>query len=69
MNDAKIPRMEPIKKAAAESGLSYDAIRILCLQKKITFIRSGTKFLINMDKFAEYLNRGDGSECENDETV
>lgn len=57
--ETKIPRMEPIKKAAAESGLSYDAIRKLCLQKKITFIRSGSKYLINMDRFAEYLNKGD----------
>lgn len=56
MAEKKVPRMEKIKVAAAESGLSYDAIRKLCLQKKIAFIRSGTKYLINMDRFAEYLN-------------
>lgn len=56
MAEIKVPRMIPIKTAAAESGLSYDRIRKLCLQKKIVFIRSGTKILINADKFAEYLN-------------
>ena len=62
--ERKIPRMEPIKKASAESGLSYDAIRKLCLQKKITFIRSGSKYLINMDRFAEYLNRGEADDSD-----
>lgn len=57
--ERKVPRMVPIKTAAAESGLSYDAIRKLCLQKKITFIRSGSKFLVNMDRFVDYLNKGD----------
>lgn len=56
MGEKKVPRMEPIRTAAAESGLSYDAIRKLCLQGKITYIRSGSKYLINMDRFADFLN-------------
>lgn len=64
MGEKKVPRMEPIKTAAAESGLSYDAIRKLCLQGKITYIRSGSKYLINMDRFADFLN---GEEGENNE--
>lgn len=56
MTEQKVPRMLPIKAAAKESGLSYDAIRKLCMQKKIPFIRSGVKYLINMDRFADYLN-------------
>lgn len=56
--ERKIPRMVPIKTAAAESGLSYDFIRKLCIQKKIVFIKSGAKYLINLDKLIEYLNTG-----------
>ena len=61
MTEKKVPRMVKIKTAAAESGLSYDAIRKLCLQKKIPFIRSGAKYLINMDRFIDYLN-GDAND-------
>ena len=56
MAEKRVPRMEKITVASAESGLSYDHIRKLCIQKKIVFIKSGAKYLINMDKFAEYLN-------------
>lgn len=59
-----IPRMVPIKVAAAESGLSYDAIRKLCLKKRIRFIRSGTKILVNVDSFIKYLN---GEEKDSDD--
>lgn len=51
-----VPRMVPIKTASRESGISYDRIRKLCLTGKIVFIRSGNKFLINMDRFIDYLN-------------
>lgn len=53
-----MPRMLPIKQAAEETGLSYGFIRKLCIQKKIVFIRSGNKYFINMQKFAEYLDSG-----------
>ena len=56
MTEMKIPRMEPIKTASRESGISYDRIRKLCLAGKIVFIRSGNKYLINMDRFIDYLN-------------
>lgn len=53
------PTMLTIKAASAQSGLSYDFIRKLCLQGKITYVRAGTKYLINFEKFIEYLNTGD----------
>ena len=53
-----MPRMLPIKQAAEETGLSYNFIRQLCIQKKIVFVRSGNKYFINMQKFAEYLDNG-----------
>ncbi len=54
----EIPIMLTIREAARKSGLSYDAIRKLCLQGKIVFIRIGTKYLINWLRFCEFLNGG-----------
>ena len=57
-----IPTMLTIKEAAEKTGVSYDCIRKLCLQNKIVHIRAGTKYLINFEKFVDYLNTGDGEE-------
>lgn len=51
-----IPRMVTIRQAAAETGLSYDYIRKLCLQQKIVFVRAGSKYLVNMGKLIDFLN-------------
>lgn len=61
---ATLPKMATIAQCAAETGLSYDCIRKLCLQKKIVHIRSGTKYLINVDRLNDYLN-GEQEETEN----
>ena len=53
---AELPRMCTIRQASNESGLSYDAIRKLCIQEKIIFVRAGVKYLINMEKLSDYLN-------------
>ena len=58
----EIPRMLTMKQAAEETGLTYNAVRKMCLQGKIVHIRTGSKFLINMEKFAEFLNEGDGTD-------
>ncbi len=59
------PRMLTIKQVVAETNLSYEFIRQLCLQNKIVFIKAGNKYLINWDKFIDYLNRGTPTEQEN----
>lgn len=51
-----MPTMLTIKKAAEKTGLPYEYIRKLCVQGKIVFVRSGNKYFINMDKFAQFLN-------------
>ena len=51
-----VPRMLTIQQAADETGLSYGCIRIWCLEKRIVFVRSGKKYLINMDRLGDYLN-------------
>lgn len=57
MGESRVmPRMCTIKECAAETGLNYEFLRKLCLQKKIVFIKSGSKYLINLDKLIDYLN-------------
>lgn len=50
------PRMLTIKQTVAETNLPYEFIRQLCLQNKIVYIKTGNKYLINLDKFIDYLN-------------
>lgn len=52
----QVPRMSTIKDLSAETGVSYDAIRKKCLRNEIAYIRCGKKFLVNVDKFIDYLN-------------
>lgn len=53
-----IPRMRTIKEVSAATGISYDAIRKMCLRKEIAHIRCGNKILVNLDLFIEHLNHG-----------
>lgn len=56
-----VPVMLPIKEVSARTGISYESIRYLCLTNQITFIRvgrSGGKYLINYERFLEFLNKG-----------
>ena len=54
-----VPTMLPIREISAKTGVSYEAIRKLCLQRKIVFIKTGSKYLVNLEKFIDYLNEGD----------
>ena len=54
-----MPTMYTINQAAEATGLSYDFLRKLCLQNKIVFVRAGTKYLINMERLREYLDKGE----------
>ena len=61
MTSNEVPVMLPIKDVSAKTGISYESIRYLCLTNQITFIRvgrSGGKYLINYEKFIEFLNGG-----------
>lgn len=57
--DPECPKMYTIAQASQETGISYDHIRKLCLQKRITHIRAGSKYLINMGSLYRYLNEGE----------
>jgi len=54
-----IPIMKTIKEladACKDKGISEHFIRRLVNDNKIPYIKAGSKTLINVDKFAEYLN-------------
>lgn len=51
-----IPEMITIREASKRSGLSYDAVRKLCISGQITHIRIGPKYFINARGLGEFLN-------------
>ena len=56
-----LPRMKTIKEVSELTGLPYSLLRNLCIQKKITYFRTGKKYLINYDKFIDFLNTGENA--------
>ena len=57
MNDiTNIPRMETIKKTAELFGLPVHFVRCKVSSGEVVAVRAGRRFLVNVDKFAEYLN-------------
>ncbi len=51
-----IPTMLTIKETAKRTQLSETYVRNLVLNKKICFVRSGRKYLVNLEKLIEFLN-------------
>lgn len=56
MNETKLPRMEGIKKTAELFGLPVHFVRCKVSSGEVVAVRAGRRFLVNVDKFAEYLN-------------
>ena len=59
MNVIHIPRMLTIPQFLAEckgSGITENAIRELIHTNQIVYIKAGKKYLINFEKFVEFLN-------------
>ena len=56
MTANNIPRMETVKTTAKMFGLAEHFVRQLVLSGKIVAVKAGRKYLVNIDKFAEYLN-------------
>lgn len=54
----KVPTMITIREAARRTGVSYDFVWKLCRSNQIVYIRAGKKFLVNFEKFVEFLNNG-----------
>jgi excisionase family DNA binding protein len=54
-----VPEMLTTSETAERSGLAKHYVRQLVLQGKIVHVRAGKKYLVNIDKFYDYLNSGD----------
>lgn len=55
-NCIKIPRMETIKNTAALFNLPVHFVRQKVNSGEIVAVRAGNRYLVNVDKFADYLN-------------
>ncbi len=58
-SEDNIPKMIPLKQASEQTGLSYYALRGLCLENKIIYVKSGSKYLVNFGSLVNFLNGGD----------
>lgn len=54
--DQNAPHMVTIKELAEKTAISESHIRKLCKTDKIPYIRTGVKYLINYNRFIDYLN-------------
>lgn len=54
-----IPTMLTIEATARQTGLSAHFVRQLVLTKRIVHVRAGSKYLVNLDRFVEFLNNGE----------
>ena len=59
MCEIKLPQMKTIKEIAEIAHLPQYFIRQLVLSGKIPYVMAGRKYLINLDKFINFLNMGE----------
>lgn len=52
--------MVTLNEGAAISGMSYAALRMLCLSGRIPFIRVGRKYFLNRDGLIHFLETARG---------
>lgn len=55
----KVPRMGTIMQAAEIFGLPVHFVRKKVLSGEVVAVKAGKRYLVNLDKFAEYLNAGE----------
>lgn len=60
MNTIKVPTMWTIQQAATETNIAVSHVRKLVAEKKISYIKTGKKYLINAESLCEYL-----TDCNN----
>lgn len=59
LTQLNMPRLETIRQTAKLAGLAVYHVRKLVLQGKVKYVRSGSKYLVNVDSLIEYLNNGE----------
>lgn len=61
-----MPTMVTIRVAAEQTGLTYSCLRRWILEGKFPFyVRAGSKYLVNLEKLAEFLNSPACESAEN----
>lgn len=55
-NNIAVPRMRTIKQTAELFGLPVHFVREKVSAGEVVAVRAGRRFLVNIDRFAEYLN-------------
>lgn len=60
--NTKVKRMRTIKECVKmlkeedpNSAITYNAIKILCLNNQVSFIKIGTRYLVDYDSLLDYL--------------
>lgn len=53
---SNIPRMLTVRQTVEATGLPERFIRRLCTSSEIVTVKSGCKYLINLDRLIDYLN-------------
>ncbi|WP_313163997.1 helix-turn-helix domain-containing protein [Sedimentibacter sp.] len=56
---ASVPTMCTIQEMMHKTGFSYRQLMRMCKENKIVHIRVGNKYLINYEKFIDYLSIGE----------
>ena len=59
LGNFKLPIMATINECAKNVGLAKYHVRRLVLQGKVKYVRSGSKYLVNVGSLIEYLNNGE----------
>lgn len=54
--EVAIPRMTTIRETAKTTGMSEYAVRKLIKKNEVVYVKAGTKYLINLDRFVDFLN-------------
>ena len=65
--EIKVPTMLSIKETAKVTGIAEYNIRQLVAGNKICFVKAGKKYLVNLEKFVEYLNTPQKAWCKYNE--
>lgn len=69
MNQYVPPRMATIKQTARITNTPEHFVRTLCLERKISAVRAGNKWLVNVDRFIDFLNAPPEQPQEHQPTV
>lgn len=61
LTQLNMPRLKTIRQTAKLAGLAVYHVRKLVLQGKVKYVRSGLKYLVNVDSLIAYLTNGDST--------